>query len=491
MADWGFYGRQEELRELRAILSRNRWFFVKVTGRRRIGKTTLIQQALRQADSKQVYYVQIPDSAPAGVLSAVADAMDTFEIPPEFTRPRTLPDFARVIGTLARAGYVVTLDEFQYFNRERLREFCSLLQTEIDGLSRDAAKVRGGLLVLGSIQTEISALLEDRAAPLYNRTTDEIDLGHLDIASLVTLLEAHSALSAERLLFLWNLFEGVPKFYRDCYEQGVLSASREEVLRKLFFLSSSPLRTEADNWFLKELHGRYDVILKFIAKHQGCMHGELIEHVRQVSTETSEQVGGYLKILIERYGLIDRKLPIFAKQKERKSRYYIADNFLRAWLGALASPASALNFRPIHEIIAKADERLMDLEGFALEKISRQLYEERARKGVSDFPLTQQIEGYWDRGDTEIDLVAISENTSRIRFASCKRDPSQLAPTANILKGHVQRFLDSFPEFAGWDQTLMAIAPSIPDTEVEPIRARGLVPESLEDLIAPFRSASR
>ena len=72
---WGFYGRTEELRLTAEILGRERWFFVKMTGRRRIGKTTLIQQALRRTGQKPVFYVQIPDSGPAGVLSAVADAM--------------------------------------------------------------------------------------------------------------------------------------------------------------------------------------------------------------------------------------------------------------------------------------------------------------------------------------------------------------------------------------------------------------------------------
>ena len=32
----GFYGRQQELAQLRGILSRQRWFFVQVAGRRRI-----------------------------------------------------------------------------------------------------------------------------------------------------------------------------------------------------------------------------------------------------------------------------------------------------------------------------------------------------------------------------------------------------------------------------------------------------------------------
>jgi hypothetical protein len=72
MADWKFYGRKEQLADLERMLERKRWFFAKVTGRRRIGKTTLIQRAMQEINSKQpVFYVQIPDSKPTGVLSAV------------------------------------------------------------------------------------------------------------------------------------------------------------------------------------------------------------------------------------------------------------------------------------------------------------------------------------------------------------------------------------------------------------------------------------
>ena len=63
-------------------------------------------------------------------------------------------------------------------------------------------EVRGGLIVLGSLHTEMQALLEDRSAPLYQRLTDTISLGHLDIASLLELLEAHADTTPERLLFL-------------------------------------------------------------------------------------------------------------------------------------------------------------------------------------------------------------------------------------------------------------------------------------------------
>lgn len=480
---WGFYGRTDELRATTQILSRNRWFFAKITGRRRIGKTTLMQQAIRNAGGKPVFYVQIPDSAPAGVLSAVNDALESFNVPVDrFERPHTLAEFARLIGTMARAGYIVALDEFQYFNRAHLQPFCSSLQAEVDTLSAQADKVAGGLIVLGSVQTEMTALLEDRSAPLFNRITDEIELSHLDIASVLALLHEHADTSPERLLFLWTLFEGVPKFYRDCYEQGVLGADRTPLLRRMFFESSSPLRTEAENWFLKELRGRYDVVLKFIARHSGCMHSDLQEHVRQVSGDRSEQVGGYLTTLVDRYRLIEKRLPIFAKPTARKTRYYLADNFLQSWLAALASPVAALNFRPVDDLVVTANQRLFEVEGRMLEKLVGRLYEERSRKGIGDFPLTARIEGYWDRGDTEIDLVAINASDNIIRFGSCKRSADRLMADLSVLDGHIERFLKQYPEYRDWRIERMSLAPTIPDNIREQLVANGRIAQDLTEL---------
>jgi AAA+ ATPase superfamily predicted ATPase len=480
---WGFYGRNEELQSVSNIFARNRWFFAKISGRRRIGKTTLIQQALRNVGGRPVYYVQIPDSGPAGVMSAVGDALENFRIPNEkFPRPRTLAEIAKLINSLARSGYVAVLDEFQYFNRKTLSPFCSFLQAEVDELSAHADEVHGGLVVLGSIHTEMMALLQDRSAPLYNRTTDDITLSHLDVASILEMLREHADVTPERLLFLWTLFEGVPKFYRDCYEQGVISANRKDLLKKVFFESSSPLRTEADNWFLHELHGRYDVVLKFVARHGGSQHNELISHIQELSGESSEQVSGYLKVLIERYELIEKKLPIFAAPHARRTRYYLADNFLKAWLAALANCVAALNFRPIEELIADADERLCDVEGSGLEKLVSHLYEERNRKGVSGFNLTRRIEGYWDRAGTEIDLVAINERDSIIRFGSCKRSADKLMADTAIFDGHIERFLGVFPIYNDWKIERVSIAPSIPTNMKKSLIEQGRLVQDLVDL---------
>ncbi len=484
MKPWHFYGRKDQLAVLAEMLGRQRWFFAKVTGRRRIGKTTLIQRAMETIHShKPVFYVQIPDSEPAGVISAVNDGLDTFRVPTDrYPRPQDLAQLARLLEAMAEGGYLLVLDEFQYFNRKGYEEFCSFLQAAVDRLAAKADKVPGGLIVLGSIYTEMTALLEDRTAPLYNRVTDTIDLTHLDVASLLAILRDHADPSPPRLLFLWNLFEGVPKFYRDCYEQGVLAADRQALLRRIFFESSSPLRTEAENWFLRELRGRYDVVLKFVARNPGRMHNELVQAIRQASGNPDTQIGGYLKILIERYRLIEKNLPVFARPEAKRSRYYVTDNFLRSWLAALANPVSAIAFRPVEQLVQEADQRLEDVEGGALEKLVGQLYEERSRKGIGDFPLTQRIQGYWDRGDTEIDLVAVNETDETIRFGSCKRSPTKLLSDVNNFKGHVARFLETMPRYQKWQVQYVAVVPVLAAEERAVLTRHDVIPQDLNDL---------
>lgn len=481
-ADWAFYGRRDELDSLREILRRRRWFFLKVSGRRRIGKTSLVQQALQAEGRDKVLYIQIPDSDPAGVVSAARDFYALFGI--EGPQPSDLRSLAASIGELARRGYVVAVDKFQYFHRKALFEFTSHLQLEVDRLAGDAAEVRGGLIVLGSIRTEMEALLEDRSAPLFARLTHSLDVPHLDIASVLEILRAHTEPTAERLLFLWNLFEGVPKFYRDAYEEEVLGADRRELLRELFFSSSSPLRTEAENWFLRELRGRYDLVLKYVARHPGCTNGEILAHARSVEADREKQIGGYVKVLRERYRMIHPLQPVFAKSTARNGRYYISDNFLRSWLAALAAPAASVNFRPVDDLVREADKRLADAEGHGLEQLVATLYEERSRKGMEGFRLSQRIQGFWDRSDTEIDLVALNEHDRVVRLGACKRTAGKLAPDFARFDAYVARFLERTAHVRRWRVEKAAIATRHSAETRRAAERAGYIPQDLEELTA-------
>lgn len=89
----------------------------------------------------------------------------------------------------------------------------------------------------------------------------------------------------------------------------------------------------------------------------------------------------------------------------------------------------------------------MTAEGYGLERLVGQFYEERSRLGLVDFLLTFRIEACWDRSDTEIDLVALDETAQRLRLGSCKRSPAALVADLGRLDGYVARFLHAFPSF--------------------------------------------
>jgi len=478
--EWQFYGRRTELAQLRTVLARDRWFFVRVTGRRRIGKTSLVHRALSESGRDRVLYLQIPDSDAAGVLATAAEFYAMFGIAGPY--PTSLSELAESLAGLMRRGYVVAIDEFQYFNRRSLYEFNSHLQFRLDELARDSGGVRGGLIVLGSIHADMVALLEDRNAPLFNRLTDQIELSHLDIASVLEILRAHADAGPARLLMLWNLFEGVPKFYRDCFEQGVIGADRRTLLERMFFLSSSPLRTEADNWFLRELHGRYDTVLKYVATHAGCSHADIMDHFNRLGASQASPLAAYLRILTERYGMIERLQPMFARTNSRTGRYYVRDNFLRTWLAALATPVAARSFRPLPDLLDDAERRLRQSEGPGFERLVRALYEERSRRGLSDFHLSRHVAGWWDRAGTELDFVALDDRARSIRCGTCKLNPDRLAADLDLFEGHISRFLTGHRHLDGWAVEKLALAPELGHRQRVLLADRGYLPQDLSDL---------
>ena len=455
--DWGFYGRNQELAEIEKIISSGRWFFCSVSGRRRIGKTTLIQRALQNNPDVSEFYFQVPDSDERGVVQAFQEALEDYDIKIQLAQKmRTFSNIADFIELVCERGMVVIIDEFQYFHRKALSEFTSHLQSRVDKLRNTK---NGGLFVLGSIHTEMTAILEDQSSPLFNRITHRIELDHWDFETLFEMFNTHNVKDPGHMLFLWAIFEGVPKFYRDNFDQNVLSLKddyRQSTLQRLFFEGSSPLRDEATNWFLRELRGRYDSLLKILANTGPCSLSELKAEYTRAGSGGEAQLGGYLATLIDRYRMVEKLQPVFAGSKARKARYAITDNFLSAWLRGISRNVQMARVQPIAKPLARADSMLAMHEGYAFEKMVRQLTEEASRKGVGDFALSDFVHGYWnkpDGSDIEIDLVAINDDDEIVRFGSCKRNPKfHSGDELEKFDGHIERFLKTREgrKFNGW-----------------------------------------
>lgn len=473
MVTWGFYGRKRELAEVQKLLDRSEFFFCAISGRRRIGKTSLIQEALRRkGQTQRALYVQIPDSDERGVIQVFEDAVEDLLENQTFAR-EVCKDFSEIAGLMRamwRRKYIIAVDEFQYFHRKALSAFLSHLQYHVDKARSE--KTPGGLFALGSIHTEMTAVLEGKESPLFNRVTHRIPIGHWDFETLFEMFREHGIADPHHRLFLWSIFEGVPKFYRDCFDNDALKNRddyRHHTLERMFFEGSSPLKDEAENWFLRELRGRYDSVLKLVARMGPCSHGELRTEYDRTGPGGEKQLGGYLKILIEKYQMIERVNPIFAKEDGRKSRYQITDNFLAAWLNSIARNIQLARIRPAVEAIHRADEALKTHEGMAFEKMVRLLIEECSRKEVGDFSLTELVRGYWnkpDGKDIEIDLVAIDGESKIIRLGSCKRSAHK-HDSVSLYKfdGHINRFKSTQlgKKYGGWKIERALYAPAFPE----------------------------
>ena len=472
-ARWGFYGRAEELGAVLERMRERRWFFGAIRGRRRIGKTALIQQALTtfaedEPTGRRVLLVQIPDSSPADLAAVFRSGVREADLERHLDASliRDLPGVAAAVGALCAAGVVVVLDEFQICHRGPLRGLPSLLQAQVDRLQdRDPA---GGLIVLGSVQAEMEALLYDRRAPLFGRTTFDLRLAPWDLRTVFEVCRDHGAGAPERCLTLWTLFGGVPKYWRHFAETDDLDAIPEwepwayQVCERLFLHSDSPLREEGDTLLARELHRNYLAILRTVAERRSCTHGEIQDALPELTS-----VGPYLTTLTHDLRLLEKQLPMFAEARQRRARYVVSDPFLGAWLNVMQPACQAARIQPASQVAQRLLPRLATLEGHAFERLVRDASEEASHAGARDFPMTDRARGYWNRpqrtpGTIEIDLVAWNDAERRVRFGSCKRNSAaHNATSLREFQGHVNRFLSTKEgrRFREWHRELVLFSP--------------------------------
>lgn len=485
MTEWNFYGRTDELAELGRIVDSGRWYFARIEGRRRIGKTTLLSQLARRSTDlvSKLVYMQVPDSDERDVTATFRRSLVDHEV--IAVPAATITDFAsmaQAIGQLCREGHVVVLDEFQYFTRAGLRSFNSFLQAEVDKL-RAMKLSRGGLIVLGSLQAEMNSLLDDKGAPLYGRITAQLRLDHWDFGDLMAVFRSHDIDRPHQWLTLWTFFEGVPKFYHDAYEQGMFTVAPEvfarELLSRMFLKSASPLSEEADTWFLRELRGQAISVLNYLASHPGCTNGEMMSALKEPHESTP--IANVIGRLVNNYAMVERLQPVFSNAKSRNARFYIADNFLQAWLSVVKPAREAARLRPIEKALAAAMPRLETLEGSSFEKLIRRLHIEMSRKGLGDFELTQLQLGYWNRPRdaanlVEIDLVALDESNKRVRFGSSKRSQSGHDSKALArFDQHVESFLQvrEHRHLSEWDHEKVLFSPKFSPDLAKPLEGKG------------------
>ncbi|WP_246391812.1 ATP-binding protein [Halosimplex pelagicum] len=285
---------------------------VVIFGRRRLGKTQLVQHSLNNHDDAVVY--QATETTSSLQLNEFVDvAAETF---PGITEIKQ--NWEALLGYLGDQGAIVVLDEFPYLI-DADASLPSTIQRLWDQRLQDTA---GSFVLVGSSisMMEEATLLGN--SPLYGRFTEKLDLRPLDFGAAQEFVPDDYTL--EDRIFTWGILGGVP-YYLDGIDlnRDLGTVLTEEVLSQKGYLHNEPeyvLRTELTD------PNRYFAILTAIAAGK-VTSNEIAQAVgiegKQISTYTQK---------LERLRLIKREVPITEeKAKSRRGRYRLLDPLFRFW----------------------------------------------------------------------------------------------------------------------------------------------------------------
>lgn len=403
-----FIGRTSELATLNAELERGSGFVV-IYGRRRVGKTTLIKEFIK--DKRAFYFLATTESEAqsmkrfAGVLSRTTKNPMLSKV----TFTDWLDLFQVVADDHPDEKKVLVIDEFPYLVKTN-PDFPSILQNAWDEVLKDHNVM---LILCGSLISMMKKHALAYDSPLYGRRTAQIRLMPLQFTDVY---EAQN-LSFEQAVEQYAITGGVPKYMEFFQtEEPLVEQIRRVVLSKNGFLYEEP-----DFLLNEEVQTpiNYFSVLKAISdgNHKLSKIGMTME-------QDTSAITPYLKTLID-LGFVIKNVPITEKNPERsrKSLYYVSDNFIRFWFRYVYPFKGELELDNQQIVL---DEMSKDFKqkfvAFAYESICRNIFAELCRKGRIDFA-PSRIGSYWrndNEGDTEIDVAAVDNQHKRLFLGECK-----------------------------------------------------------------------
>lgn len=403
-----FIGRTSELATLNAELEHGSGFVV-IYGRRRVGKTTLIKEFIK--DKRAFYFLATTESEAqsmkrfAGVLSRTAKNPMLSKV----TFTDWLDLFQVVADDHPDEKKVLVIDEFPYLVKTN-PDFPSILQNAWDEVLKDHNVM---LILCGSLISMMKKHALAYDSPLYGRRTAQIRLMPLQFTDVY----AAQNLSFEQAVEQYAITGGVPK-YMEFFQtdEPLVEQIRRVVLSKNGFLYEEP-----DFLLNEEVQTpiNYFSVLKAISdgNHKLSKIGMTME-------QDTSAITPYLKTLID-LGFVTKNVPITEKNPERsrKSLYYVSDNFIRFWFRYVYPFKGELELDNQQIVL---DEMSKDFKqkfvAFAYESICRNIFAELCRKGQIDFA-PSRIGSYWrndNEGDTEIDVAAVDNQHKRLFLGECK-----------------------------------------------------------------------
>lgn len=401
-----FWDREDELafldREYRQATSN----LVVIYGRRRVGKTRLIQEFLK--DKPAIYFLadqQLEVEQHRRFQAALGHFLaDPLVSQLEFRDWDTLFRYLEQRADWSRK-VVLVLDEFQYLARTN-PAFPSILQRLWD----EGLKERNICLILcGSLLGMMYRTTLSYQSPLYGRRTGQIRLRPLSFGDYAVCFPH---LSFNERVAYYSVTGGVPRYVEAFIGPADLLAQIEaNVLDRYGLLYHEPRFilseevTETTTYFS---------LLKTIAQGEHRL-GKIAGRLQTPASRLSK----YLSTLAE-LDLVERRVPVTETQpdKSKRGRYTITDPFFRFWFRYVFPNQGDLEVGHLEPVQLQLRDDFNRYLSLAFEDCCRQFLWDLAQRGELPFRL-QKIGGWWVK-DAEIDIVALHEERREIVFAECK-----------------------------------------------------------------------
>lgn len=376
-----FWNRQEELAHIRRHLGRGAFGYV--TGRRRVGKTAVLQEAARRY--RGLYHQAVEGAPQQQLLHLAEEWRRTLPIFRDVT-PKT---WAECFGLLSRERLppLIIFDEFPYWTQGDAG-LPSVLQKWVD---HELPKQRTLVLVSGSSQSMLYSQFLHQAAPLYGRASLHLHLEPMSYEWFCRALryDAGEARSFDR----FTLVGGVPHYWR-LMPKGSLPAQATA----LYFAPSAILAEEPTHWIRDEgISGALPKAVLDLVGRGVTKPSELAARLGTAQSNLSRPLALLLDV-----GLLQRELPFGESPRTtKKVLYSIGDPALSFYYGTyLALRSRWQGMTPVEQRTALQRHAARQWERFC-----RQRHPGSGR--------------YWE-GDVELDLVWAQRATRRHLVAECR-----------------------------------------------------------------------
>ena len=401
-----FIGREKELSELNRLYNSDKFEFAVIYGRRRVGKTALINEFIR--DKRAIYFTGVETNAKQN-LENFSKCIFTFSdnLLSDATFPTFQSALESVFAMAEKERIILVIDEYPYVARAE-RSLASTLQLLIDKYQQSSKLF---LILCGSSMSYMEDHVLAYKAPLYGRRTAQFKISPFDFYETREYLK--NASNEDCALF-YGIVGGTPQYLRAVDD----NVSPEENILHLYLNPTSAIFEEPANLLKQEVRepSIYNAIITAVATGAS----KLSEISSKVGEDTSV-CATYIKNLIA-LGIIKKETP-YGEKNSKKSIYSIEDNMFRFWYRFVPENNSLIARGASSAAMERIRPELSDYMGSVFEEICKQYLWRELIAGRCPI-LFGDIGRYWGtdsrtKSQFEIDIMG-EESKSTALFAECK-----------------------------------------------------------------------